>query len=386
MNCFKPLPVSATRFIEENNNFIKLLNKLNDKKLKLEQHDEALASLREFKLNLRTHFSDNVAEGEANDTNNEWPDLFDRIIAFGPNVLVDAYSPTSMTGSVWSLLDSLSNRDAGQQQQSDISDFERNLIFGFDLATSKGPLCEEPMQGVAFIVEKLHFNNNNDSTSLLKDDFDQLNLSNGKEKDEEGGGGGEEEAETDNASSIAESTATSLSASIGARTATTSTTSSQYISVIKDACKRAFKRQPMRLMAAMFKCEILVVDPEVLGKLYAVLGKRNAKILDETFKDGTNMFLISSYIPVSDSFGLADEIRKKTSGLASPHIEFSHFEVIELDPFWEPTTEEEILRYGEKADFENQARKYMNEVRKRKGLLVKEKLVAHAEKQRTLKI
>jgi hypothetical protein len=42
------------------------------------------------------------------------------------------------------------------------------------------------------------------------------------------------------------------------------------------------------------------------------------------------------------------------------------------------------LKKGDKADFENQAKKYMNEVRKRKGLFVREKLVEHAEKQRTL--
>lgn len=58
--------------------------------------------------------------------------------------------------------------------------------------------------------------------------------------------------------------------------------------------------------------------------------------------------------------------------------------VIPSDPFWVPTTEEEYLHFGEKADCENQARKYMNAVRKRKGLCVEEKIVEHAEKQRTL--
>lgn len=58
--------------------------------------------------------------------------------------------------------------------------------------------------------------------------------------------------------------------------------------------------------------------------------------------------------------------------------------VIPSDPFWVPTTEEEYLHFGEKADSENQARKYMNSVRKRKGLHVEEKIVEHAEKQRTL--
>ncbi len=59
-------------------------------------------------------------------------------------------------------------------------------------------------------------------------------------------------------------------------------------------------------------------------------------------KEGTSMFIITAHIPVADSFGLAEEIRKRTSGLASPHIEFSHFEIINIDPYWEPKTEEEV--------------------------------------------
>lgn len=168
-------------------------------------------------------------------------------------------------------------------------------------------------------------------------------------------------------------------------TSATASSSSQFITLIQNCLKKSFEQQHQRLMAAMYKCEIMTVSSEALGKLYAVLGKRNAKITDETIKEGTSMFIISAFLPVSDSFGLAEEIRKKTSGLASPHIQFSHFEVIDIDPYWEPATEEELLLYGEKADTENQAKKWMYEVRKRKGLFVKEKLVQDAEKQRTLR-
>lgn len=49
-----------------------------------------------------------------------------------------------------------------------------------------------------------------------------------------------------------------------------------------------------------------------------------------------------------------------------------------------PSTDEEYLHFGEKADVENRARRYMNEVRRRKGLKVDEKMVEFAEKQRTL--
>lgn len=44
-------------------------------------------------------------------------------------------------------------------------------------------------------------------------------------------------------------------------------------------------------------------------------------------KEGTDMFIIKALVPVAESFGFADEIRKRTSGLASPQLVFSHWEV-----------------------------------------------------------
>lgn len=58
--------------------------------------------------------------------------------------------------------------------------------------------------------------------------------------------------------------------------------------------------------------------------------------------------------------------------------------VVDIDPYWVPSTEEEYLHFGDKADSQNRAKLYMDSVRKRKGLMVEEKLVEHAEKQRTL--
>ena len=59
--------------------------------------------------------------------------------------------------------------------------------------------------------------------------------------------------------------------------------------------------------------------------------------------------------------------------------------MLDEDPFWVPTTEEELEDLGEKADRENIAKGYMDEVRERKGMFVKRKIVETAEKQRTLK-
>ncbi|KAG8232343.1 hypothetical protein J437_LFUL008811 [Ladona fulva] len=101
--------------------------------------------------------------------------------------------------------------------------------------------------------------------------------------------------------------------------------------------------------------------------------------------DGSAYFLVTAVLPVVDSFAFAPEIRKQTSGLAvSPQLLFSHWEVVDIDPYWCPSTQEEYLHFGDKADAGNRARKYMDDVRRRKGLPVERKIVEHAEKQRTL--
>lgn len=98
-----------------------------------------------------------------------------------------------------------------------------------------------------------------------------------------------------------------------------------------------------------------------------------------------------------------EDIRKRTSGAASPqlifsgseclpsliatasHVIISSYELLDEDPFWVPTTEEELEDLGEKADKANVAKEYMDSVRERKGLFVDRKIVEFAEKQRTLK-
>jgi len=64
---------------------------------------------------------------------------------------------------------------------------------------------------------------------------------------------------------------------------------------------------------------------------------------------------------------------------------FEGFEMLDEDPFWVPTTEEELEDLGEKADRENVAKRYVDKVRARKGLVLDRKVVESAEKQKTLK-
>lgn len=65
-------------------------------------------------------------------------------------------------------------------------------------------------------------------------------------------------------------------------------------------------------------------------------------------------------------------------------MRFAGFEILDEDPFWVPFTEDQLEDLGELADRENVARRYVDGVRRRKGLRVMERKV-EAEKQKTLK-
>ena len=51
--------------------------------------------------------------------------------------------------------------------------------------------------------------------------------------------------------------------------------------------------------------------------------------------EGTQTFVITALLPVVESFGFADDLRKQTSGAAtSPQLLFSHWEVLDMDPYF----------------------------------------------------
>ncbi|ODQ63405.1 P-loop containing nucleoside triphosphate hydrolase protein [Nadsonia fulvescens var. elongata DSM 6958] len=207
------------------------------------------------------------------------------------------------------------------------SEFEDSINTGFQLAMAHGPLCAEQVEGVACIVESV----------TVDPDMEQV-------------------------------------AGISGR----------LITATRDALHQCFLDWSPRLMLAMYVCDIQATT-EVLGKVYGVVTKRRGRIVSEEMKEGTPFFFIKALMPVVEAFGFADDIRKKTSGAASPQLIFSGFQILDEDPFWVPTTEEELEDLGDTADRENIAKKYVDAIRTRKGLFVEKKLVDNAERQRTLK-
>jgi len=158
----------------------------------------------------------------------------------------------------------------------------------------------------------------------------------------------------------------------------------EVIRTTRESIRQGFLDWSPRILLAMYSCEIQA-SAEVLGRVYGVISRRGGRIVSEDLLGNTNDFTILALLPVVESFGFSDEIRQRTSGFAAPQLVFEGFEMLDQDPFWVPTTEEELEDLGEKADKENVAKKYVDKVRERKGLSVARKVVESAEKQKTLK-
>ena len=216
---------------------------------------------------------------------------------------------------------------------------ESSVVSGFQLATAAGPLCDEPMWGLAFIVE-----------AYVSPFIGQAN-----------------ESETSHQQAEQYGIITG-----------------QVMTAVKDACRAVVLQKKPRLVEGMYFCE-LNTPPEYLGPMYAVLGRRRARVSKEIMQEGSPLFTVHAYVPVSESIGFADELRRWTSGAASALLVLSHWEELPEDPFFVPKTEEEIEEFGDGSNVPpNTARKLIDGVRRRKGLPVEEKVVQHATKQRTL--
>lgn len=260
----------------------------------------------------------------------EVPELtndIEKIAAFGPkrigpNLLI---SENGLLGGIFSAA-------SGQFEFSD------SVINGFQLAVTEGPLAKEPVQGMCIVVEDISEVTEEDIAASEDPQYQRDLLD----------------------------------------------VSGRLITSTRDSIHEGFLDWAPRMMWAMYSCNIQT-SVDVLGKVYAVVQQRRGKIVSEEMKEGTPFFQIEAHIPVVEAFGFSEDIRKKTSGAAQPQLVFAGFECIDLDPFWVPTTEEELEELGDTADKENIARRHMNNVRRRKGLFINEKLIENAEKQRTLK-
>ncbi|CAI5532671.1 unnamed protein product [Closterium sp. Naga37s-1] len=317
-----------------------------------------------------------------------------------------------------------------------------SVVSGFQLATSAGPLCEEPLWGLAFTVEVVIVKGagraggaftSSTSTSSTTTTTTSTTTS-----------GSSEQQANENATPVPAASAPTPTAP-----ASSVPISGQVMSAVKDACRAAVAANSPRLVEAMFLCEVTTTT-EALGAVYAVLGRRRAAVVREEMNEGSGMFTVHAHLPMAESFGFAEELRGRTSvlgrrraavvreemnegsgmftvhahlpmaesfgfaeelrgrtsGAASPQqadvepeemkkgskptlagdeslLAMSHWSMVPDDPFFVPRTEEEREEYGDSGVGlgVNVARRLVDGVRRRKGLPVEEKVVEKATKQ-----
>lgn len=360
----RPLPNEVTDFLEKNAGVIRRL--YSEKKAQEESNrspttggnvddtdhevdnapvaDTGMLSLLDFREKLRETFA------EVKGQESIWADVVEKITAFGPrrigpNLLIDATADGTCQRFLQDDADGKETdpENSNAQDPSTVApartandlrpnDFSDKIAYAFQLATAQGPMCHEPIQGIAVFLESITIH----------------------------------------------SPSTDLPQTIGHLTG-------EVIKIIQSAIHQGFHDWSPRLMLAMYSCEI-AASPDVLGRVYSVLSRRHGTIITEALKEGTPFYSILSHLPVAESFGFAEEIRKRTSGAAQPQLVFSGFETLDEDPFWEPRTVEELEDFGELGDRERLSRRYVDGVRARKGMLVKGRgVVRDAEKQKTLK-
>lgn len=176
-------------------------------------------------------------------------------LRYGPNILLNSVESYHRP-SVWQCLARPEATLEAESQARVLRDFDNSIISGFQLATLSGPMCEEPMMGVCFAVERWEIQ------SSGKQEPASLKAPSGRNTEKRArtcGDGEDEEAED------GEEEVQATDAAAAAAVDCYGPVSGQLIAAMKDACRHAFQAQPQRLMAAMYTCEIMATS-EVLGK------------------------------------------------------------------------------------------------------------------------
>lgn len=216
----KPLPEKVTKLLELHSDLIKQLdlywersgNSEFENSDKNDEHhvDDTTQLGPEYNsMNDKTRKLIDHFRNELKDAFQEagWPDVVDKIWSFGPrkcgsNILIN--NTDYQRSSVW-------QRPCKSNDPRAL--YDSNMINGFQLATLAGPLCEEPMMGVCFLLNRWQiFDANPDNPAQSQ-------------------------------------------AHLGG----------QLMSACKEACRKALNQRRPRLVTPMYSCSVLV-NSDVLGE------------------------------------------------------------------------------------------------------------------------
>eukprot|EP00948_MAST-09A_sp_MAST-9A-sp1_P004044 g4044.t1 len=253
------------------------------------------------------------------------------------------------------------------------------ICSGFRLATKKGPMCEEPMHGVYFRVERIV------SKRAVKTIPKNI-----EEEEEEG-----EKIKNDDVNSALQTNNVPDSSNNGPDSNnlldTNNVSHGSLITAARDCCLEAFQkwRRCARLVEGILEGRLQCAQGQ-FGRLTRCLGKRRGEITRADLIEGTEIFNVTFLVPLYETLGIADFLRSNTSGaVSSPQLTFDHWQVLAEDPFFVPLSEEEREEHGEltyegQGVGDNLAKKIVDKLRERKGLSrAASKIKIAADKQRT---
>ena len=106
-----------------------------------------------------------------------------------------------------------------------------------------------------------------------------------------------------------------------------------------------------RYQEPIYLCNI-ATPSDVMSGVYQCFSQRRGVVFNEESVQGTPLLEVKAYLPVSESFGFTAHLRSLTSGQAFPQCTFSHWDLINQDPF----------------DIKSKAYTITMDIRKRKGL------------------
>jgi len=68
---------------------------------------------------------------------------------------------------------------------------------------------------------------------------------------------------------------------------------------------------------------------QAMGGVYGVINRRRGVVFSEEQREGTPLYQIKAYLPVSESFGFGANLREQTGGQAFPQLMFDHWQQIQ---------------------------------------------------------
>jgi ribosome assembly protein 1 len=237
--------------------------------------EEAIEMVVDFKTKLEAEFTEG---GEA------WKGAVDLVWAFGPrrcgpNILLSKIEGYNRP-SVWSCVEK-------ETASVPLREYDTSVVSGFQLATLSGPICEEPLMGVCFVLEgwemeteivtEISDHGQKALSSALShvtlEEFCQCGTDSREIQISTGDicdlcslpKGASRNTDHEDKMSEVSSTGTSMS-----RKHSYGPFTGQLMTAVKNGCRRAFQLQPQRLMAAMYTCQIQATA-DTLGESMVVV-------------------------------------------------------------------------------------------------------------------